>query len=657
MKNFLSKLLICLFCTGLCAQKIDSISDTKDQDTTMVKLKRSPLRMSKTPKTTTQVHSESGKANYLDYKSITHRKDTVLLDTTLSIQKDYKMNFLRKDLFGWQPFQNQGQVMNPLSYNFVGSGLLPQMGARAKHQNYYQIEDIRSYSVPTPSTQFSYRTGFEQGQFLDSWLTFNSHKRLNISIAYKGLRSLGSYRNSLSSHVNFRATVSYQSKNQRYQLNAHMSSQNLENQENGGLTPTALSLFDSNDSEFSDRGRLDVNLENANSTLVGKRYYLDQTYKLFKNKDSLPAQKSHLRLGHEFIYDTKQFYFNSAATTFFGETFKSTTADKTAHKRMQNKVYLDFESPYILGNFRVFSSHDAYYQGYKNVVYSDAQTIGSQLKGTLVAAGAQWKAVIQNISFSANASTSIAGDLRGNQLFVKAAYKNKKDIELAASLQISSKAPDFNLRLFQSNFIAYNWQNNFKNTAVRNLKLDLKSPWVAASASLTQLDNYNYFSADKQSKPMQYESTVNYLQIKAHKELVFWKFSWDNTFQYQNVANGAEVLKVPDFIGRSTFYFSEYLFKKKSLYLQTGITAHYFSAYQANKYHPIIGDFVLQNETKIGGKPLLDFFVNGQIRRTRLFVKAENLLSALNKTNYYATPNQPFRDFTIRFGLVWNFFN
>ena len=143
MKNFLSKLLICLFCTGLCAQKIDRISDTTDLDTTIVKLKRSPLRMSKTPKTTTQVHSESGKANYLDYKSITHRKDTVLLDTTLSIQKDYKMNFLRKDLFGWQPLQNQGQVMNPLSYNFVGTGLLPQMGARAKHQNYYQIEDIR----------------------------------------------------------------------------------------------------------------------------------------------------------------------------------------------------------------------------------------------------------------------------------------------------------------------------------------------------------------------------------------------------------------------------------------------------------------------------------------------------------------------------------
>ena len=221
--------------------------------------------MSKPSKTTTQVHPESGKANYLDYKSITHRKDTVLLDTTLSIQKDYKMNFLRKDLFGWQPLQNQGQVMNPLSYNFVGTDLLPQMGARAKHQNYYQVEDIRSYSVPTPSSQFSYRSGLEQGQFLDSWLTFNSHKRLNVAIAYKGLRSLGSYRNSLSSHVNFRATLSYQSKNQRYQLNAHMSSQNLENQENGGLTPTSLGLFDSNDSEFSDRGRLDVNLENAKS--------------------------------------------------------------------------------------------------------------------------------------------------------------------------------------------------------------------------------------------------------------------------------------------------------------------------------------------------------------------------------------------------------
>ncbi|MGE4347034.1 MAG: putative porin, partial [Flavobacteriaceae bacterium] len=25
--------------------------------------------------------------------------------------------------------------------------------------------------------------------------------------------------------------------------------------------------------------------------------------------------------------------------------------------------------------------------------------------------------------------------------------------------------------------------------------------------------------------------------------------------------------------------------------------------------------------------------------------------------NFYATPNQPYRDFIIRFGILWNFFS
>jgi hypothetical protein len=98
------------------------------------------------------------------------------------------------------------------------------------------------------------------------------------------------------------------------------------------------------------------------------------------------------------------------------------------------------------------------------------------------------------------------------------------------------------------------------------------------------------------------------------------------------------------------------LFKKK-LFFQTGIELNYFSSYYANTYNPVIGEFFVQDRTKIGNAPLLDYFVNVKIQRTRLYLKAEHFNSLFSKNNYFSDPNNPYRDFLIRFGLVWNFFN
>jgi hypothetical protein len=71
----------------------------------------------------------------------------------------------------------------------------------------------------------------------------------------------------------------------------------------------------------------------------------------------------------------------------------------------------------------------------------------------------------------------------------------------------------------------------------------------------------------------------------------------------------------------------------------------------------VIGEFFVQNEKEIGNHPNFDFFINAKIQRTRIYIKAEHFNSALSGNNFYSSPNNPSRDFTIRFGLVWNFFN
>lgn len=661
MKKTLFSLFFFVFLIKIAAQEQNTVPSNSTnqaviQNTTRIDSIKAQYRKTIQRKQKPSVDPESGKANYLDYKIISHSNDTVLVDTTLTISKEYKMNLLRKDLFGMHSFQNQGQVFTSLTYDLEDASLFPKMGANAKHVNYYEIEDIKYYQVPTPTSEFLYRTGLEQGQVLDSRLAMNLHKRLNISVAYRGLRSLGNYRNSLSSHTNFRATISYLSKDKRYQLRTHFASQDIENQENGGITEEHISNFEDNISDFEDRGKINVNLESGTSFLVGKRTFVDHNYKILSSKDTLPYKISKLKIGHLFTYETKQYKYDiPSETTFWGNSFKRVTDDKTSFKSMRNQGYLDFTSPYVLGKFRVLANYQHYFQGYKSIVTTNANKGIYRLKGDFISLGAQWQSSIKNVALRANAERIVAGDLTGNNLTAKAYYK-KKDAEISASIQLSSKAPDFSFTFFQSNFQEYNWLNDFKNTNTRILKFGLKNKWLQTSASFTQIKNFLYFEQRTQAKPAQFSGTVNYFKIKAANDIKFGKFALNTTALFQKVNDGKAVFRVPEWIARTSFYYTSYFFKKKSLYLQTGLTANYFSAFKAPSYNAVIGDFVVQNDTQIGGTPILDYFINGQIRRTRIFIKAENLLSAINKTNYYAAPNTPYRDFVIRFGIVWNFF-
>jgi hypothetical protein len=207
--------------------------------------------------------------------------------------------------------------------------------------------------------------------------------------------------------------------------------------------------------------------------------------------------------------------------------------------------------------------------------------------------------------------------------------------------------------LHQSEYDAYNWQNNFNNVNTRDLGFDFKSKWVNASLNFTNLDNYTYF--DEESKPQQFENQITYLKIKANREFKLGKFALDNTFMYQNVSSGSAVFRVPELVTRNTFYYTDYWFKGKPMLVNIGVTFKYFTKYNANAYNPLLAEFRIQNEEEIGF-PTFDVFFNAQVRRTRLYLKVDNATSDFTAKNYFSAPNYPYRDLTIRFGLVWNWF-
>ena len=159
-----------------------------------------------------------------------------MVDTTLSLQKLSRFNYLRKDDLTLLTFSNVGQAYNRLTYDPQYGQLMPLFAAQSQHENYQSAEEINYYRVPTPLSELYFKTGFEQGQQLDAFFTVNTSERLNISLAYKGVRSLGQYQHILNSTGNFRGTLSYDSEDGRYYLKGHLAAQDILNQQNGGLT-------------------------------------------------------------------------------------------------------------------------------------------------------------------------------------------------------------------------------------------------------------------------------------------------------------------------------------------------------------------------------------------------------------------------------------
>jgi len=610
-------------------------------------------------KSTTNKNIKDKNATIDLYKIVSFEKDTTYLDTTLSIQKEYKYNYLRKDNFGLMPFSNIGQTYNSLTLDFQNTNTLPLFGARARHFNYMEIEDVNYYQVPTPLTELMYKTAFEQGQLLDAFFSTNISKQFNFSIAYKGLRSLGKYQHILTSTGNFKFTTNYITKSNRYQARAHIFMQDMMNEENGGLTDEGIANFESGEEEFKDRGVFDPNFENAENILRGKRFHLEHQYNIVQKNDSL-SQNS-LSVGNVVSFEDKYYQFDQAARSeYFGEAFRQNNLrDRVTLENFHTRVFLNYAND-IAGNLTFNIDYNNYNYGYNSLVLLNGQTITNRLKGTTVHIGGSYKKRIGQFDVNGNIGINVSGDFEGNFLKAQASYQLTDDISATGTFNSSSQAPNYNWLLYQSDYINYNWDNSndFNNISTQQLAFDLNSQKLATiSFDYNTITNYAYFAKDELGhvKPFQSGETINYFRIKAAREFKLGKFALDNTIMYQSVLNGDNIINVPQVITRNTFYFSSNLFKK-AMFFQTGIIFNYFTKYNMNAYDPLLAEFYVQNDTELGSFPRMDFFINAKIRQTRIFLKAEHFNSSFTGYDYYSAPYYPYRDFTVRFGLVWNFF-
>jgi hypothetical protein len=590
------------------------------------------------------------------YLIFDQKGDLTVVDTSLTLKKYYKFNYLRKDNLEKLKFSNFGQSYNSLTYSYEKSSL-PFSSFSSKQHAYLKSSEVKYYKVPTPLTELLFKSVMKQGQFTDVLFSTNTSENFNFSIAFKGMRSLGNYQNILSGLKKFRFTSNYNSINEKYKFKIHYVSQNFENRENGGLTNSSIDNFESEDNLFSERSKLSVKFEDATNYFLSKRFFLDHQFRILKSK-----KNNSLFIGHVFEYETTYNSFEQNNPTPFYGSSASPINDKTQIKTMSNKFYTYLSSKFF-GDIKV--SYLNYNYNYLTNALSSSELGFNENENSI---SFELKNNIFNHELRGKLEKNLFGDRLGDLINIIMVSQNK-NFNYSLGFNTLNKHPGLYFELFESNYSEIRWANKLNSVKINNINLEFSSKTFGSfNFDYSKIDNFTYFDLKDKStlnddqdlklvpKVNQHSNSINYLKLKWQKEFNFGKFALDNSFIFQNVDQDQNILNLPDYIFRNTIYFSDHVFKR-AMFLQTGLTFKYFSNYYANEYNPLISSFHVQNDKKIGNFPMIDVFVNARIKRTRLFLKAEHINSTITGNNFYSTPSYPYRDFIIRFGLIWNFFN
>tara|TARA_X000000950_G_scaffold246482_1_gene304021 strand:+ start:9688 stop:11553 length:1866 start_codon:yes stop_codon:yes gene_type:complete len=581
-------------------------------------------------------------------KKFNFQGDTILLDTTLNINKLYNFNYRRKDNFEFIKPNNVGQVYNNLSYEIEHSNY-PSIGFNANKTIIQFEDDIYFYDVAYPVTELLFKTVYSQGQLTDVLFTTNVNRKLNFSLSFKALRSLGKYQNSLSGSKNFNFTYNYNS--EKFSSKMFYVSQRLEKHENGGLTTISIDDFESKDDVFDERSKLNVKFEDAINIYFKRNFFSKNSFNLINNNKKLS-------FNHTLLYSTiNNAYDQKTINNYYGELNSGLISAKDNYKfrsifnkislNLSNLIFDSIEAGLINFNFEYFNLNNN-----ENKIRESSNLFSLKLtKG------------FEILDLDIDLQKKINGERVGDKYMFMVRTSKSDKIDMSLKFISTKSHPGLMYDYYDSSFKNIKWEKSNKLISINSIQFKLNDKRFGEfQISGSKIMNYFYIYTDNQIEESylpvlnQASFNIDLLKLNYNKNFTFGKFSIDNTLLLQKVKQKEYVLNLPKYVFRNSFYISEKIFNNV-LEIQSGFNFKIFSKFFADEYNPVISTFHTQNEKKIGEYPIVDFFLNAKIRQTRLFFIFEHINSSLTGNKFYYTPSMPYRDSGFRFGLNWNLFN
>jgi len=570
------------------------------------------------------------------------------------------------DAFNGNYYLGKGSLGHPHTglYPTLADGLKQYLQPNLYEGYAYTMDNIGFYQTLTPFSVLQYGSSLADDHSLLVSHTQNIMPGWNAAFNYRLLNPEGVYSSSGALNNYLSATTNYFSRDARLQASGALIWQAYNIDENGGLTYDSIFTYQLQSNRagipvmLSDAGSLQRNLAAMGSI----SYSLERQSESYRQRDSLhlvqvndsttrmdtivivdtiPLGRPHIVnagvIGLELNYDRQKRVFidstlwrEQSATLFW-------TNDAYTHQRWHNplKVTVGLQPRYN-----------------RAIIYGDTLRSYTWTNPFLHAEVALWHT---SLRFDAEMEEN-PWSQQGHDRRLEATWKVSFDstghsyASLAAVMQ--DKAPYI--------IMAYSHMNLNggllpKNQATERYTLHFKHKEIVDfSANASHLSHNVWYD----TALVLHEGTRDLwlLQASLILRLAVGPMHLDMQQLVQH-STDAEQLPVPLWASKNSLYADFHLFQR-TLRLQVGIDVRYHTSYHAPLYDPATGLFLQQDELMVGNYVWGDVFVNMQVKRASIYIKAGHV-NALweNPATYFLLPHYPGQKFGLQWGLTWCFFD
>lgn len=570
--------------------------------------------------------------NYFHERDVVFGNDTLgkMIDTTFKGSHVFEYNL--QDNQWKQDLGNIGTAMQPLYYSS------PKIGTRLGMHVYdaYAIdnEDIKYYDARAPFTQLSYIQGFRGQQLFNVLFTRNINPRWNFGLDFNRISSKFQYgalenSNETSSYA-FDAYTKFSTKDHRYQLLANITRFDQDVIETGGInTVNAYDIYDTENAipnMFNSDGASPISRDDRFNYHLYHQFDLKggQVINIFHEFD----RQKHWTLYRDYELAENFSYYNKYS-------IDSATDYRIQYENYDNTI----GAKGWINNFyyRVYGTHRVYKYWVDSLGWETERFYGGDLNY-------HFNDSIQlenHLELSTNDEYDYYTALKWNELFARVAAKS------------------YSPGMFNRNYhgVFEQWENEFDNTNEFSIDLDYahtlggqKIQTGYTFQTVTGLIYYNNIA-----RPEQETNTLNinsfYVDLRLN-----WKFlHFQNYSKYYGVA-GSTAWRAPKWYMKNTFYVDTKLFKKV-LEFKLGGDFYFKSGYAGYAYDPVIQQFYLQNSTTLGNYPVLDLFMDFNIKVAEVFFKLSHVNQGWWGKGYESTPDYLGTRRTFYFGVKWRLYN
>ncbi len=578
----------------------------------------------------------------------------------------------------WQQLGNTGAAAFPLIFQaYMEPGW--DAGFHAFDIYRFTLEGTKLYKTTKPFSSLSYQIASGKEQMLKASHTQNPRQNINVGFDYRLINAPGFFTAQKTNHNNYRLFGSYQGKRKRYNAYFVLVGNTIRASQNGGIQSDTFLLNEN----FKERFNVPVNMGdnekfntnpfvttvNTGNTYKDFTFFFRQSYDLGK-KDSVAINDSTT----EYLFYPKlrlQYSLTSSSYKYF---FKDSWPDSTIYRNWynllidgKNDTFSRRETWKVLNNdFSLVQFPDTKNQAQFFMAGITMQTISGKLHtGDITNNNIILHGEYRNRTRNKKWDVLLKGEFylngfNGGDYSVEASlgrYLNKSLGDIILYFNNVSRTPSF---IFdnRSSFNLGN-SNNFNKENITLIGATAANPFFTLGFRNYLITNYSYFSDYYHTK--QYSKPISLLQVFVSKRIKVtkaWYYYIDAVLQQ---TDGANPVKVPLLYTRSRFAFEGKIFK--NLKLSTGIEGRYYTAYKANTFSPVMGQFVPQDTVTIKNLPDISLFVHFRIRGFTGYLRVENLNTASFKNgfgfvnNNFAAPGYPTQGFMLRFGIQWWYVN